>query len=333
VTWLRRGLGLVLVAALALVWWWFAAGRGPLVSAVTPTRGPVAEIVYATGAVEPLHWARVTAQVRERIVWICDCEGKSVVEGEVLARLDDKEARAQLAEAKARTEFVEREMSRIVDLYNRGSSTVQAYERALSELRQAQSVVQAKQERLDDFRVVAPIDGMVLRRDGEIGEMAETGQIMFRIGPPRPLQIVSEVNEEDIPRIALGQTVLLRADAFTETRLEGKVREITPAGDPTTKTFRVRIGLPEETPLRIGMSVEANIIAREKADAMVVPAEAVIGGHVFVLDGTHLRRRAIRIGLRGTRAVEVLEGLQPTERIVSPAPSGLIDGMRVRVAP
>ena len=69
-------------------------------------------------------------------------------------------------------------------------------------------------EKLDDYTITAPMDGVVLRRDGEVGEIAEPGQILFRVGVPKPLQVVAEVNEEDIPRVAVGQTVLLRTDAF-----------------------------------------------------------------------------------------------------------------------
>ena len=111
---------------------------------------------------------------------------------------------------------------------------------------------------------------------------------------PKPLQVVAEVNEEDIPRVAVGQTVLLRTDAFAGRRLEGKVHEITPMGDAVAKTYRIRIALPDDTPLHVGMSVEANVVTREKAGALLVPADAVQGQHVFVVDGNRVRRRAGR---------------------------------------
>ena len=105
------------------------------------------------------------------------------------------------------------------------------------------------------------MDGVVLREDGEVGEVVDSNTVLYRIGLPKPLQLVAEVNEEDIPRVQVGQTVLLRFDAFTDQRLTGSVREITPAGDPVAKTYRVRVALPDDTPLMIGMSVEAT--ARE----------------------------------------------------------------------
>ena len=174
------------------------------------------------------------------------------------------------------------------------------------------------------------MDGVVLRRDGEVGEIAEPGQILFRVGVPKPLQVVAEVNEEDIPRVAIGQTVLLRSDAFAARRLEGKVHEITPMGDAVAKTYRIKIGLPDDTPLQVGMSVEANVVTREKPGALLVPADAVQGTAVLVIEGDRARLRPVEIGIRGTRAVEIMSGLNEDERVASPAPAPLVDGTKVR---
>jgi multidrug efflux pump subunit AcrA (membrane-fusion protein) len=109
------------------------------------------------------------------------------------------------------------------------------------------------------------------------------------------------------------------------------VYEITPMGDAVAKTYRIRISLPSDTPLHIGMSVEANIVTREKANALLVPADAVLGSRVFVIDGNRARARQIEVGIRGSRQVEILSGLAQGERVAAPAPESLTDGQRVRV--
>jgi RND family efflux transporter MFP subunit len=319
----------VCAAILAALWWRF--GRGVEITVAAPTRGTAVEIVYATGAVEPVRWAKVASLIRDRIVELCYCEGKTVAKGDVLVRLDDREVRAQLQELRAREEFAKRELSRVTELMGRGVATTQAFEKASTELRQIQALISVQLEKLDDYTITAPMDGLVLRRDGEIGEIAEQGQILFRVGVPKPLQVVAEVNEEDIPRVAAGQVVLLRTDAFMDRRLEGKVREITPMGDAVTKTYRIRIDLPDDTPLHVGMSVEANVVTREKADALLISSDAVQASSVLVVDGNRVRRRQIEIGIRGARGVEVLSGLSENDRIASPAPQGVADGARVRV--
>jgi multidrug efflux pump subunit AcrA (membrane-fusion protein) len=105
---------------------------------------------------------------------------------------------------------------------------------------------------------------------------------------------------------------------------------MTPLGDSATKTYRIRIALPDDTPLQPGMSIEANVVAREKADALVIPAEAAQGTGVYAVDRDKARRRTIAIGLRGPRMIEVLSGLSAGERVVVPFPSHLRNGARVR---
>src|SRR5262245_46601826 len=184
------------IAAVAAALWWLRVGRGPEVRVVAPVRGTAVEIVYATGAVEPVRWSKVASLIRDRIVDICLCEGKSVTKGDVLVHLDDREVRAQLLELKAREEFAKREMARVTELMGKGIATTQAFERISTDLRQIQALISVQMEKLADYTITAPMDGVVLRRDGEIGEIAEQGQILFRVGVPKPLQVVAEVAEE-----------------------------------------------------------------------------------------------------------------------------------------
>jgi len=141
-------------------------------------------------------------------------EGTRVTEGQTMARLDDRQAQslADEAEARART-LVSRDIA-------------------------AHAI-----QRLDDYLVRAPSAGVVLRRDVEVGEVVDTPASLFWIGEPRPLRITAEVDEEDIARIAIGQRVLLRADAFAGRLLTAEVAQITPKGDTSRKAYRARLAL------------------------------------------------------------------------------------------
>jgi multidrug efflux pump subunit AcrA (membrane-fusion protein) len=77
--------------------------------------------------------------------------------------------------------------------------------------------------------------------------------------------------------------------------------------------------------------VEANVVTREKAQALLIPADAVQGSTVLVIEANRARRRTVEVGIRGTRSVEILSGLQEGELVASPAPANLADGARVRV--
>jgi membrane fusion protein, multidrug efflux system len=325
----RAFLPVGLLAAMVAGVWWFAF-RPPHVETVTPSRGDAAEVVYATGVVEPRIWAKVTPLVRERIVELCNCEGKPVERGAILARLDDREAQAVLAELQARLRLATEELERLTALAGRNVASEQALSEASSEVAQLEALVAGQTARLESYVLKAPMGGMVLRQDGEVGEIAEPGDVLSWVGQPQPLLVVAEVNEEDIPQVEVGQRALLRADAFPDRSLEAVVDSITPKGDPVTKTYRVRLALPETTPLLIGMTVEVNIVVRVEENALLLPTSAIDGNAVYVVDDSgSAHRRQLEIGIRGSSEVEILSGIGEDARVIAPFPEDLPDGAQV----
>src|SRR5947208_638743 len=256
----------------------------PTVTTAVAIRAPVSEAIYGTGTVEPERWAKVVPVQRRRLVELCRCEGQAVKAGQVLGRQDDAEERSALNQLEINNEQLERDLNRALRDRDKSEATKTEYEQRSTQFEESKSRINAQKVRLDALVLRAPRDGMVLRRDGEVGEIVGPTDVLFWVGPPLPMQVVAEVNEEEINRIAVGQKAFLRSEAFPGQALRASVSQITPKGDPTRKTFRVYLLLPNDTPLRIGMSVEANIIFREKPSAIVVPAEAVagdLGSHRF----------------------------------------------------
>ncbi len=283
------------IAAVAGAYWKYPDFfQAPTVTTGVAVLGPVSEAVYGTGTVEPERWAKVVPLQRRRLIELCRCEGQAVKVGQVLARQDDTEERNALNELEINNEQLARDLDR------------------------------AK-------RLRAPLDGMVLRRDGEMGEIVGPTDVLFWVGPPAPMQVVAEINEEEITRIAVGQKAFLRSEAFSAQALRATVSQITPKGDPTRKTFRVYLLLPRDTPLRIGMTVEVNIIHREKNAAVVVPAEAVAGNAVQLVSGGKVRRVPVTVGIRGSRNVEIIGDVSKDMTVLSPARPDLADGTRVRM--
>jgi RND family efflux transporter MFP subunit len=145
--------------------------------------------------------------------------------------------------------------------------------------------------------------------------------------------VVAEVDEEDIPRVVVGQPVLIAADGFPGRTLSGKVDRITPKGDPVNKNYRVRVLLPDDTPLLIGMTVETNIVVRRIEDAVLAPVDAVVDGRVWVVEDGRVRARTVETGIRGRDRFQILNGLRPEEIVVVAPPEGLKEGARVRWRP
>ncbi|WP_415713843.1 efflux RND transporter periplasmic adaptor subunit [Roseibium sp.] len=322
-------LSLMAVVAILSGWYWWAT-RPPVVDYVTPTKGRAAEVVYATAVVEPVRWAKVTSIVRERIISLCGCEGMEVKKGDQLAELDSGDARATLAELEARQALAQSDRERAQQLLERRVVSQQVYDKAQSELIRINAIIAAQKERLRDYRIVSPLDGMVLRQDGAVGEVAEPGEILFWIGQPSPLQLIAEVNEEDIPKVQKGHQALIRSDAYPNLGLQAEVSRITPKGDPILKNYRVYLDLPPDTPLMIGMTPEFNIVTHEKKEAILLPLAAFDGTTIQTVGaGNRIERMTVETGIRGTRSVEVLTALDNDVRIVFPFRTDLQPGQKV----
>jgi RND family efflux transporter MFP subunit len=331
---IRRTLTLVLVAIITLGvatvahLYYF---QPPTVKTSVARLAPVAEVVYGTGIVEPVRWAKVVPVNRKRVVELCRCEGQSVTAGQVLGRQDDAEEKAALKELEIRRDQQKRDLQRLDRDRQQGKIPKTEYERQESQFKELESRITAQKERLDTLVFRAPMDGMVLRRDGEVGEIVGPTDVMFWVGVPIKMHVVAEINEEEITKIAVGQKAFLQNEAFSTQSLPATVSQITPKGDPTRKTFRVYLLLPHDTPLRIGMTVEANIVFREKSAAVVVPSEAVIDNSVQVVRNGKIQRVPVTIGVRGTRYLEIIGNVSQGTSVLSPARSDLADGAAVRM--
>jgi RND family efflux transporter MFP subunit len=305
----------------------------PRVHIAKASSGPAVQAVYASGTVEAVYWAKVGPLVMGRIVALEVAEGRRVSQGDVLARLDDQELRARVDEIEARQMLLEAQARRVRALLATGSATQQAFDQVESELRQTTASLIATRKRLAEMTITSPLDGIVLRRDGEIGETAREGQVLFWVGQIEPLWITTDVDDDDIPLVAVGQRALVKSDAFPDRLFEGRIREITPKGDAIQRTYRLRVDIASPSELRIGMVVEVNIVVRETKDATLVPTAAIRGKqgkHVFVIDGNRATTRVVKTGVVGGRMTEILHGLSPGESVAVDPPAGLRDGMRVR---
>jgi RND family efflux transporter MFP subunit len=303
--------------------------RPPTVTTATSILAPVSEAIYGTGTVEPERWAKVVPLQRRRLVDLCRCEGQAVRAGQILGRQDDAEEVSALHELEINNDQLQRDRDRAERDRDKSDAAKTEYEQRQTQFDESKSRISAQKVRVDSLVLRAPLDGMVLRRDGEVGEIVGPTDVLFWVGPPTPMQVVAEINEEEITRIAVGQKAFLRSEAFATQALRATVSQITPKGDPTRKTFRVYLRLPSDTPLRIGMTVEVNIIYREKSAAVVVPSEAVIDNAVQVVRDGRIQRVPVSVGIRGSRNVEIIGNVTQDTTVLSPARADLADGTRV----
>jgi len=324
-------LGVVAVAVIAGVVWWREAPVG--VTVVAPTRGPAVDAIYATGTVEPTVMLPIAPRVAGRIVDLNVDEGSRVRKGQVLARLDDADLVSTVEELEARARYAQSQYERAENLVRQGFMSKAEVDRTRADMEAAVAAVRRARSQRDYMALNAPADGLIIRRDGEIGQFIPMGQAVFFLSCCAPLRVTAEVDEEDIARVRVGQKVVLRADALPGEIFDATVSEVTPKGDPVARSYRVRVKLADPSKFKVGMTVDANLVVAERANALLVPATAVQNNAVWVVENGHLRRQAVKIGVSGSGRTEIVEGLAADARIVDSPPVDLREGRAVRLRP
>ena len=302
------------------------------VTITTPRFGQVIEGVYATGTVEPTIMVPIAPRITAHLIQLAAYEGQTVKKGDILARLEDSEQQAVITDLTAKLSFTQKDLDRKRQLLKTQSISLDGLDSAQSEFDSLTAQIEKAKIQASYLTLVAPADGLIIRKDGEIGELIITGQPIFYMSCCAPLRITAEVDEEDIPKVVQGQNVLIQSDAFPDKVYQGKVISITQKGDAVARSYRVRINFEQnDHPFMIGMTVETNIIIQKIDNALLIPINAMDKNNkVQVTKGNIIQSIKVETGIQNIDSVQILSGLTSTDNIVIPYDEKLKDGQKVR---
>jgi multidrug efflux pump subunit AcrA (membrane-fusion protein) len=230
---------------------------------------------------------------------------------------------------KSAAALVEQATARIASVRAREKQMVYRIDAAAAELRAAEIA-------LGETRIVAPATGVVVDRRVEPGDLAVPGQPLLVLDDPRIYRLEASVGESAVGRVRLGQRVPVILDSLGRS-LEGRVTEIIPAADPSSRTVTVKLDLPADPGLRSGLFGRARFPAEERP-ALLVPIPALVERGqltaVYVVGADDVARlRLVTVGARHADRVEILSGLEGGERIVAEGAPRVSDGTRVAPGP
>jgi cobalt-zinc-cadmium efflux system membrane fusion protein len=226
---------------------------------------------------------------------------------------------------------------RAQDLFSHGAVSQAMVEQADDAEKDAQADLTAAEEQLKVLgadknhpspivNVYAPISGVIIGQNvtnaAAAGVTLSGSATAFTIADLSTVWILCDVYENDIPKIQLGQEAKIKLSAYPDRPVTGHVSDIGPVLDPSIRTAKVRIQVPNPGILRLGMFVTATFSSKKKMTYTVVPAEAVLHLHdrdwVYLpAGGNQFRRTEVRAGnmLDGNRQ-EILSGLEPGQKVV-----------------
>lgn len=310
-------------------WWLWNQYRPVHVRIVQPERGLAVEAVYATGLVEAQKTAKVGPVTGGQIVEILAETGDTVQKGQILAVMNDRQARQRLQEVEAVYNLALQENQRVQSLLAKGIATPQMADRARADLQQAQANLQLQRTILADLNITAPMNGLISSRDIFLGQNVTSNSVLFTVVSGDMKRIIADIDERDVNKLALNSRLLAKAEGFPKQVFEANISKIYQTANTTNRTYRIEANLPENTPLLIGMTLDINVILAERSNAILLPSQAIHfeqtainqapNIYVWHVSNGQAVRMPIEIGVQGLEKTEVITALDPqTQIIISP---------------
>jgi len=274
----------------------------------------------AVGSLRSEESVVLRSEVVGRIKEINFKEGSPVAKGQVLFRLDDAVARAELEQVKANLSLSQSQSNRASSLHAEGYVSKQFRDEAANALKVQQAAVQLAQARLDKTVINAPFDGVVGLRSVSVGDYVSAGQDLAPLEAIRLLKADFRLPELYVSKVQLGQRIELRFDALPGKTRFGEVYAISPLVDAGGRSILVRaLVANQDGLLRPGMFARIQLLVQE-GKALVVPEAAVVSsgqGHlVYRIEDGRAVRTDITIGERRDGLVEVLMGLDDGDQVL-----------------
>ncbi|PHN03582.1 efflux RND transporter periplasmic adaptor subunit [Flavilitoribacter nigricans] len=309
--------------------------------------------VFATGRLSSSEEAKLSFKTGGIVKKIYVREGQQVKKGQLLAELELDEIRAQtqqaqigqeqaaitIENAKLALRLAERDYKNAQGLYQDSVATLEQLQNAEIQLDNARNQLEAAQKglgfsqqnvdiaqfNLRHSKIIAPANGVILKKVTEVNELVGPGTPVFLFGSRDKAQIIRvNVTDKDVIFVQLGDEAKITFDAYPNTEFGGEVRELASMADPYTGTFEVEIEVrPDGKRLLTGFIGTVLIQTQMKEDLVAVPIDALVGAHeqegqVFTVRNGKATSQTVNIFKIDADQILLSDGLQPgTEVVVS----------------
>ncbi|MDR7037140.1 RND family efflux transporter MFP subunit [Methylobacterium sp. BE186] len=315
---------------------------------------PVDRVIFGpfAGTVEPRYQSQLGFQIGGRVVARDVTVGDIVTKGQRLAALDPVvprfalvRAEADVADARAQAENAVATEARTRRLLE-GANVTQAQldaavanrDTAQARLAQAQSSLQKAQDQIGYTELKADFDGVVTQRSAEVGQVLSAGQAVVTVARPEEREAVVDIPEDLAGAMPKDGRFAVSLQSAPEVTAAGRVREVSPFADQSTRTRRIRMTL-EAPPsaFRLGATITVSL-SRPVEPRFPLPATAILTENgrdsVWIVNaaGNAVARRDVALAERGPERVTVSGGLSPDERVVVAGVHSLQEGQTIRLS-
>ena len=318
----------------------------------------------ASGYVVAQRSSAIASKATGRVVYLAVGEGDEVKEGQLIARIESDDVRANLQMSQANLKYAVADSIDAASQYNRnlklreaGTITEEVMETYETMLLKAIATVEARRASLrtaqidvDNTNITAPFDGTVITKIAEIGDIvapfassASSAGAVVVLADMSSLEVEADVSESNIQKVKIDQPCEIVLDAYPDVRYTGKVQNIIPTANRASATIMTRIAfdkldsllIPEMSARVYFMDPENREITVDEPSYTGVSQNAVVkqddNSYVFLVNGEYVEKRKIETGKTVGNTIEILSGLEAGDEVVLTPPSTLKDGDKIKV--
>jgi len=307
------------------------------IEAATAKIGNVSAYYSSTAKLEAENEAIVVANLSGMIEQVLVEEGDKVIEGQVLALLDNRQYKFEVQRAEASLKKLENDYKRSKDLFKKGLISSESFDDKSFQYEQQKASLELAKLNLNFTEIKASISGVVSQRMIKQGNMIATTASMFTITDFDPLLAVLYVPEHEMGKIKPNQKTNFKVDAFNDEIFTGTVLRVSPIVDPQTGTFKVTIAVSDKSDrLRPGMFARIQIEYDRHENTLLVHKQAVNLEDgietVFVIRNGLSMKMPVKTGFANGLSIELFtEHIAAGDTLVTVGQNSLKDSAKVHI--
>lgn len=339
---------------------------GTSVETITAEASDISQQIKSFGNIRAQEIVEVTPQVSNRVTQIYADLGDTVQQGDVLAKIydapySDQYEQAQASLEQSRTSYVRDSLQfqRQKQLYEKDLVSATEFDNAKATFQNSKAQLQSSRasltesrENLNNTEITSPVDGVVLSRNIAAGDVASSGQVAYEIANTIGYQARVYLPLDEWRNVEIGQPVDFRLSNQSDISGQGRVTQISPRLDPTTGLGEVVISLTDDgRAIYQGVLVEAIINVETRQNTVVIPRAALVENVQTLIEpesnsiqlnrsysaytvqnDTMAVQNELQLGIEQGDKVEILQGIQPGDKVVITGQNSLSDSTKVRVA-
>ncbi len=335
-----------------------------MTSAALQTPAQSSAVLTASGYVVAQRKAAVASKGTGRLVYLGVVEGDKVKKGEIIARLEDDDVKAQLAAAKANLELQQADLTQSKNAYYRAEALFKtnavsqadldqaqaSYNRVVASIAVAKANVQGAEVALENTVIRAPFDGTVLTKNADVGEIVaplaagvNSKAAVVTIADMKALQVEADESESKIERITPDQKCEIVLDAYPGQSYPAYVSKVVPTADRTKATVMVKVGfrnydsrvLPEMSAKVLFLSKDTKETAGNQQPLLVVPSSSIVERNgqkvVFEVKSGEAVQVPVSTGRQFDSYTGITSGLNNGDQVIANPGKEIKDGVKVKV--